>query len=436
MSNVLEDLTEKRRKVWEDQKKVLDGAYERPLEQRSLTSDEQHKVFQMDGELEKLDVAIADYRAGEQRALQSQAVVENTTRQAPDRFAPQGGSGKTAEQEAQELRTFFSPENRNGMLQRTYEIPLPNAIERRAIMEQRALGDAVQGNITTSAPLPTSFVGQLYRYLVDTSSIRQTNPTIYSTASGEQLVIPKSISEGSAQWVAEGANLPVNDPAFSTVVLGAHKVSKLLQISSELLADSGFDIVGYLAEHAGRNLGIAVDTGYVAGTGTTQPLGFLASAVVGYTAATGTGSVTGFPTGTGTVVGADVLIELYHSILPQYRARSSFVMNDQTIKVVRKLKDSTGQYIWQPALVAGQPDTVLGRPTFADPNMPLIGTSSKPVAFGDFAGYFIRDVTPIRFERSDDYAFGQDLISVRAVYRTDGQLGDTQAIKVYQTAAS
>jgi len=426
MSNkLLDDLTEKRRKVLADQRAVLDAAFERPIEQRSLTSEEMHKCDQMDGELAALDARIADLRVGEQRAMTGIAAVENAARQPVDPNAVSNASfssGKTAEQEAAELRSFFSAENRNGRIQPVYSIPLPNAIERRSLLD-------------STTPLPTSFVGQLYRYLVDTSSIRQTNPTVYSTASGEPLVVPRSTAEGAAQWTAEASPLQANDPTLSSITLSAYKVGKLLQISSELLADTGFDIVGYMAESAGRNLGIAVDAAYVAGTGTTQPTGFLDSALVALTAATGTGSTTGLPT-SGSVVGGDVLIELYHSILPQYRGRASFVMNDSTIKVVRKLKDTTGQYLWQPALVAGQPDTILGRPVFADPHMPVIGVSTTPIAFGDFAGYFIRDVTPIRFERSDDYAFNTDLISFRAIYRTDGLLGDTQAIKTYATAAS
>jgi HK97 family phage major capsid protein len=111
-------------------------------------------------------------------------------------------------------------------------------------------------------------------------------------------------------------------------------------------------------------------------------------------------------------------------------------MNDSTIKVARKIKDTIGQYIWQPGLQAGEPDMILGRPVYADPNMPAFGTSTTPIAFGDFGGYFIRDVTPLRFERSNDFAFGSDLVSFRAIFRTDGQLGDTNAVKLYQTAAT
>jgi HK97 family phage major capsid protein len=219
---------------------------------------------------------------------------------------------------------------------------------------------------------------------------------------------------------------------------GPYRDPKLIQVSSELLADQGFDIVGYLAESAGRNLGIAVDTAYVSGTGGNQPTGFLGGATVAVQAATSTGGVLGFPSSGGGDVGADVIIDLFYGVIPQYRPRASWVMNDHTIKAVRKLKDTTGQYIWQPALVAGQPDTILGRPVYADPNMPTFtaGTAEKVVAFGDFGGYFIRDVTPLRFERSDDFMFGNDLVSFRAIYRTDGKLADTNAVVLYESAAS
>lgn len=411
---VLDDLIEKRKEVWDKQKGLVDRA---DVEHRSMDGEETRQWNQWDGEYTKLDEHIADLQLGEKRSMNANDMVGRHANQSVETTSGFGQWGtKTYEQEDAELRSFLRGETR------ILDIPLPNGIERRSLLD-------------SSTPLPTSFVGQLYRYLVDTSSIRQTNPTIYSTTSGELLTVPRSTAEGAAHWTAEAGNLTAGDPTLSSVQFSAYKVGKLIQVSSELLADTGFDIVGYMAESAGRNIGIAVDAGYVAGTGTTQPTGFTTTAVTALTAATGTGSLVGLPT-SGTVVGADVLIELFHSILPQYRPRSSFVMKDSTVKVVRKLKDSTGQYIWQPALVAGQPDTALGRPVYADPNMPAIGASNTPIAFGDFAGYGIRDVTPVRFQRSDDFAFGSDLVSFRAIYRTDGQQLDAQAIKLYACAAS
>lgn len=418
MSDTVKNMSERRQKVWAEAKALADKAAE---ENRNFDGEEERKWRELDAELDALDNRIQDVLKGEQRAKDASDAVDRLAGKPVERAdsGASGASGKTAEQEDAEIRAFLRGETRS------YELALPNAVERRVLQ--------VTGG--TTVPLPTSFIGQLYKFLVDTSSIRQANPSVFTTGSGENLVVPRSTAEGQAVWTAEGAALTASDPTISTVTLGAYKVGKIIQISSELLADEGFDVVGFLAESAGRNIGIAVDTAYVLGTGTTQPTGFVGAATVGFTAANGVGSLVGLPTG-GVATGADVLIELYHSVIPQYRARGSFIMNDSTIKVVRKLKDSTGQYIWQPALVAGQPDTVLGRPVYADPNMAAIGTSTKPIAFGDFGGYFIRDVSPIRFERSDDFAFSTDLISFRALYRTDGKLGDTNAVKTYLTGAS
>jgi HK97 family phage major capsid protein len=412
MSEVAKNLQDRRQQVWEAAKGIADKAAE---EHRNMSGDEERQWDEATSELDALDKRIQAILAGEQRAKDAGDAMDRLAGKPVERAAG-GQGGRSQEQEAEELRKFLRGETR------VFELGLPNAVERRSLLD-------------SNTPLPTSFVGQLYKYLVDTSSIRQANPTVFSTSSGENLVVPRSTAEGSATWTGEGASLTASDPTLSSVTLSAYKVGKLIQISTELLADEGFDVTGFMAEHAGRNIGIAVDAAYVSGTGTNQPTGFVGAATVALTAATGVGSTTGLPTG-GASIGADVLIDLYHSVIPQYRPRSSFIMNDSTIKVVRKLKDTTGQYIWQPALVAGQPDTVLGRPVFADPNMAAIGVSTKPIAFGDFSGYFIRDVTPIRFERSDDFAFGTDLVSFRALYRTDGQLADTNAVKTYRTAAS
>ena len=412
MSELVNRLQDQRNTVWDKAKAPADTAAE---EARSFTAEEERQWTEMDSELDALDKRIQDILKGEQRAKDAEDAVNRLAGKQP---AQRGGvEAPQPHQESEELRKWLRGESG-----RTYELRLPNAVERRDLL-------------TSSAPMPTSFIGQLYRYLVDTSSMRQTNPTVFTTNSGEALVVPRSTAEGSATWTAEGQPLSESDPTLSSVTLNAYKVGKLVQISAELLADEGFDVAGFIAEHAGRNIGIAVDTAYVSGTGTTQPTGFVGAATVALTAATGTGSTTGLPT-SGASVGADILIDLYHSVIPQYRSRASYLMHDSTVKVVRKLKDTTGQYLWQPALVAGQPDTILGRPVYADPNMDQFGVSKKPIAFGGFGGYFIRDGTPIRVEGSDDYAFGSDLVSFRAIYRTDGKLADTNAIKLFQTAAS
>jgi len=409
MSETVKRLQERRQKVWADAKALADKAAD---ENRNFDGEEEKKWRELDSELDALDSRIQDILKGEQRAKDAEDSVARLAGK-PVENADGGPAPRTMEQEDAELRAFFRGEARS------FQLPMPNAIERRTLL-------------ASGAPMPTGFSGQLYNFLIDTSTIRQANPRIYTTSSGENLVIPRSTAEGTATWTAEGAALTASDPTLSSITLGAYKVGKILQVSRELVDDTGFDLVGFVAESCGRNIGIAVDTAYVLGTGTTQPTGFLSAATVGVTAASGTG----FATGVGAGNGGDILIDLYHSVIPQYRARGSFVMNDDTVKAVRKVRDTTGQYLWQPALVAGNPDTIMGRPVYADPNMNTFGASKRVIAFGDFGGYAIRDVTPIRFDRSDEFAFNTDLVSYRVLYRTDGKLLDTNAIKVFSMNAA
>jgi len=413
MSELVTTLREQRLNTWEQAKAVAERAAE---EKRSMTAEEERQWDEANNDLSKLDERIKSILDNEKRAADAAMAMEELAKAPVDTRAMPREVG-AVDYDAEIRRIAKMPAGSG------FNINWPtNKAEQRTLLD-------------SNVPLPTSFVGQLYRYLIDTSTIRQTNPTVFSTSSGENLVVPRATAYGQAKWTAEAGALSAADPTLSSVTLGAYKLGVLVQISQELLADEGFDVTGFVASQAGMLIGVAADTAYVAGTGTTQPTGFTSSASTGVQAATGTGSTVGLPTA-GAYANGDGLVELYHSIIPQYRPRASWVMHDQTIKLVRKLKDTTGQYLWQPALVAGQPDTLLGRPVYPDPHMPLISASTSPIAFGDFKGYFIRDVTPLRFERSDDYAFGTDLISFRALYRTDGQLADTSAIKLYTTAAS
>jgi HK97 family phage major capsid protein len=415
MSEVLNNLTERRNKVWADAKALADRGAE---ENRPLTGEEERQWDSLNAELDSLDAKRKSILEGETRAKEAGDAMDRLAGKPVENRGEKGAPPMDADKVEAELRNWLNGRSQS----RSFEVPPLQRGEYRSLLD-------------SNVPLPTSFAGQLYSYLVDTSSIRQANPTVYSTSSGEPYVIPVSTAEGQAVWTAEGAALTAHDPTFSSVTLGAYKLGKIIQISRELLDDEGFDVTGFLAKSAGRNLGIASDAAYVAGTGTNQPTGFLGAATVAITAATGTNSFATLPTA-GVYANGDLFIELFHSVSVPYRPNASWLMNDSTIKLARKVKDTIGQYLWQPGLQAGEPDTLLGKPVYADPNMPSIGVSTSPIAFGDFSGYFIREVAPIRFERSDDYAFGTDLISFRAILRTDGKLGDTNAIKLYSTVAT
>lgn len=296
------------------------------------------------------------------------------------------------------------------------------------LAEQR---DLTKGIATAGGDLvPTSFVRTLMEHLIELAAVRRTQPNVITTSSGENLQLPKTTAKQTAVIVGEGATIPEGDPAFGQVTLGSFKYANLIDVSRELIEDEAVDLASFLARDAGIAIGQANGAHLVTGTGTGQPEGVATNGTVGKTGATGqTTSVT-----------TDDLIDLFHSVVSGYRVRGWWLMNDLTAAFVRKIKDADNQYIWQPGLQAGQPDLLLGRPVVTDPNVAEMAANALSVAFGDFGRYYtIRDVGSVRFERSDDFRFGNDLTAFRVIFRTDARQvinGADAAVKWYQNSAT
>jgi HK97 family phage major capsid protein len=291
--------------------------------------------------------------------------------------------------------------------------------------------DLTKGTATAGGnTVPTSFFGQVWEHMIESSAILQAGATVINTASGENLEIPVTTAHSSGALISEGSTLTESDPAFAKRTLGAYKYGLSIQVSSELVADTGFDLLGYLARQAGRAVGNALGADLVTGNASSKPSGIVQTATTGVTGATTSAS------GTFT---ADELIDLYYSVIAPYRASTScaWMMRDATLARVRKLKDSQNQYLWQPGLQVGAPDILLGKPVYTDPNVAAVATSAKSVVFGDVSAYHVRIAGGVRFERSDDFAFQSDLVTFRAIVRGDGILADqTGAVKLFVGASS
>lgn len=276
----------------------------------------------------------------------------------------------------------------------------------------------VKGTTTAGGyTVPTSFYDRLVEHMIEVSGIMSAGPTVLRTSSGENLQVPKTTAHGTAAITSENAAISASDSAFGQVTLGAYKYGRLVQVSRELVEDTAVDLLGYLARDCGRSLGNAFGAHAVTGTGSSQPSGIVTGSTAGVTGGAG---VTGAFT-------ADNLIDLFYSVIAPYRASSScaWLMRDATVASVRKLKDNSNQYLWQPSMQIGAPETLLGKQLYTDPNVAAVGLSAKSVLFGDMSTYFVRMVNGVRFERSDDYAFNTDLVTFRAILRADGALVDT-----------
>lgn len=366
-------------------------------EGRDLTGEELASVDRLDGEVRSLGERVSELMEQEQR---SRDAADALARLAP---VDEPGGDADADDVGEQLRSFLRGEQRSVAV----------APERRDLVK----GTATAGGNT----VPTTFYGRLVEHMVEVSGVLAAGPTLLETASGESIEVPTTTAFSTAALTAEAAAIAESDPAFAKRTLGAWKYGATIQVSRELIDDTAVDLLGFIAAQAGRAVGNALGAALVTGSGSSQPAGVATQATAG-------------KTGAATTPTTDDLIDLMYSVISPYRASSScyWMFRDATAAHLRKLKDDNGQYLWQPSLVLGQPDMLLGKPVATDPNVAAADNSAKSVLFGDFAAYWVRLAGGVRFERSDDFAFSSDLVTFKVVARADGMTVDqTGAIKAF-----
>jgi HK97 family phage major capsid protein len=391
MKQFIEQQMAQRATAWEAAKKILDVA---TAEKRDLSAEETQTYERISKELDERTATIEKLRADEARELRLDAA----TREIADQVRPVADAPRAERNDNDVIRSMAKGEIRSHMF------------EKRDVVKT-----------STGSPVPTSFYDQVIMLARTVGPMLQTS-TVLNTASGENLQIPSLAQYSTAAIVGEGTAIAESDPVFNSfITLGAYKFSFLVQLSRELVEDSGVDILRFLADQTGNELGVRVNASLTTGSGTNQPKGIVVASAVGVTGGT---AVSGAFT-------ADNLIDLVYSVDTAGRrlAGSGFQMNAKSIGAMRKLKDTAGNFVFQPALSADANDLLLGYPVFENPAMADTATSAKSVIFGHLPSYFVRSVGGIKLDRSDDFAFSTDLITFRATMRVDGNLPQTSHVK-------
>jgi HK97 family phage major capsid protein len=283
---------------------------------------------------------------------------------------------------------------------------------------------------TATQALGTDVYGTIVQHLVETSALMRAGATVITTDTGENLVVPRSTGFVTSAITAEGVAITESDPTLSTVTLGAFKYANYFEVSHELANDTPTNLLSFLARQAALSLGLGA-TGYgddlINGTGSGQPRGLLLDAATGVTGPGGTAA--GLGTQGTANQGTDALWNLVGSVAEPYAEASSaaFLMRNAVNVGIRKLRDTSGQP------VNGLTDrrSILGYPVYTDPFMPAAANGAEYIAFGAMDRYFIRIVNGIRFERSDEHKFQNDLIAFRCIVRLDGALIDLGAVRTF-----
>ena len=390
MAKVLE-LRDKRGKLWEQAKAFLDNA---KRDGDVLSADDVATYEKMEADIVALGREI--------EMLDRQHVLDmelNKPTAAPITGKPSTGTGDVKTGKASdEYKSAFWKTMRNKI---SYDVV--NTLQ---------IGTDSEGGVL----VPDEFEAKLIDGLYDENIIRGI-ATIINTSSGDKK-IPVVASHGTANWTDESGEIKESDDRFDLVTLGSHKLTTMIKVSEELINDAAFNLENYIANEFTRRMAAAEEEAFITGNGIGRPTGILVS---GHTDITANSS---------TAITADELIDLYHCLKSQYRKNAVFITNDTTIKVIRKLKDTTGQYMWQPGLQAAQPDTILNRPMYTSSFMPTVEAGAKTMLFGDFSYYWIADRQGRIFKRLNELYAETGQVGFIATQRVDGKLILPEAIKV------
>jgi HK97 family phage major capsid protein len=390
MSKIIE-LRDKRAKAWEAAKAFLDskrGA-------NDMLSAEDAAVY------DKMEAEVVDLGKEIERLARQQTIERELTAFTSQPLTNMPGkSGKASD----EYKTAFW-----------------NAMRGRKASNALQVGTDSEGGYL----VPDEFERTLIEALEEQNIFRQI-ARIIQTDSGERK-IPVVASKGTASWVDEEGQITDSDDSFSHVTLGAFKLATMIKVSEELMNDSVFPLESYIAREFARRIGVKEEEAFFTGNGTGKPTGILN--------ATG-GAQVGKTTAGATVITLDEVIDLYYSLKSPYRNKAVFITNDTTVKAVRKLKDTTGQYLWQPSVREGAPDTLLGKPVYTSAFMPAIAASAKTMAFGDFSYYWIADRQGRIFKRLNELYATTGQIGFIATQRVDGKLTLAESVQVLQQAAT
>ncbi len=371
--------------------------------------------------LSKLDNTIATLQSSLEAAGKKTAEKLSEIEKLAARPGAIGKDAPSAEQQAHKsaFQSFLRKGNENGLRE----------LESKAM----SVGSDADGGYLVTPEVSTSVITRQF----DTTPMRQYATVM--TISSDSVEFLRDTDEAEANWVGEQeTRSDTNNPQIGKSKITVFELSASPKATQKLLDDSSLDVEQWLAMKVADKFSRTENNAFVNGNGVAKPRGFLSFT----TAATGDasrawGTLEHVATGNSGAFPAsnpqDKLIEVMNALRAFYQTGAVWMMPRSVITAVRKFKDTTGQYLWQPSLQAGQPSLLLGAPVVQSEDMPAIAANSLSVAFGNFKeGYTIVDRLGIRVLR--DPFTGHPFVKFRTTKRVGGDVTNFEAIKLLKFA--
>lgn len=394
---MLQELMEQRHKVWNQAKEFV----ETHKNDKGLMSDADYEIYaSMEAEIENYTREIN--RLEREKEL-DQVLSKPTSK--PLTSTPGNHSG----------------EEKTGRARNEYKQAMLNAFRSNF----RNISNILQEGIDPQGGylVPEEYDERLIQGLEEENILRQLGTTIQT--SGEHKINIAS-SKPAAAWIEEGGALTFGDAKFDQIVLDAHKLHVAVKVTEELLYDNAFNLENHLISQFSKALANAEEESFLNGDGVNKPLGIFA--------AKGGGEI-GVTT-TSDKISSDDILSLVYALKRPYRKNAAFILNDGTLAMLRKLKDSNGAYIWQPSYQQGEPDRLLGYPVYTSAFAPEVAKGQPAIAFGDFSYYNIGDRGIRSFQELKELFAGNGMVGFVAKERVDGKLVLPEAVQILKVGGT
>lgn len=405
MNERIRAMVEKRTAALQKARALLDKA---AAEERDLTTEEQAQYDGWDSEIDSLSAQInREERLSEREAAAERSL--NGDRNPVLNRQPGGqstgeGDGTESRDYRQSVVRYLIDGERDGVARFD-----SFGGETRTIMGVSITGTGATGGVLAPTVLERTLLDYVKNY-----NIMRRLATVRSSTS--DIDIPYTTTHTQAYHITEGNDFTKSTPAWNKTSMKAYKVGALTVVTHEAMQDMFIDLEGWIRDDFGDAFAALEEHDFFKGSGTGEPTGVISSATQAGEAVA--------------AITADTIIDVAHSLERKYRDKAVWVMNDSTIKLLRKLKlTNTGDYIWQPGLQAGQPDRLLGKPVYTSNEVDEAATKKAAILYGDFSRYRILDRRGLYFQRLNELYATSGQVGYLAYRRYDGKLLDTAAVK-------
>ena len=383
----VQELIEKRAKVWETAKNFVDTHEDK---NGNLSAEDEETYSRMEDEIEELTNSIERQQRAERREQELSKPVNSPITGKPYKDEPQG-----------EVKT--------GRASDEYKKAMLTALRSNFRQVSNVLQEGVDAD--GGYLVPEEYDHRLIDVLTEENIMRGIATKI--TTSGEHK-INIAATKPAAAWIEEGEALSFGDATFEQKILDAHKLHVAIKITEELLYDNAFGLENYIITEFGKALANAEEDAFLNGDGVGKPTGIFDKTKGGESIGTLTAALK-----------SDDILDLIYKLKRPYRKNASFIMNDATLAQIRKLKDNNCQYLWQPSYQANEPDKILGYNIRTSAFAP-----TDAIAFGDYKYYNIGDRGSRSFKQLNELFAGNGMIGYVAKERVDGLLILPEAVKI------